>query len=217
MECEICGTSLERVGQAHTCRSGPAAPGPAAETFLLAARRVIRFGVVYAVVVLVTNALAVAGYSAVRGGLADPGAVGTQASVLIVGLISGFVALVCVLGLLISTVVWVLSAHRLTPAGPGIIGYGALAGCGALIVLGYVLPGQVATVDGAVVTQAALRIGAIVVLVAGVLWVRAQVRSGAGLPAPVERRTLITSDDWDASTWDPEVLRDIEGRRPETP
>jgi hypothetical protein len=217
MECEICGVPLERAGQAHTCRTGRAAPSPAAETFLLAARRVIRFGVVYAAVVVITGLLAIAGYSAVRSGAADPAAVGTRASVLIVGLVAGSVVLICVLGLLISTVVWIVSAHRLRSAGPGPVGYGALAGCLVLIVLAYVLSGRVSTVDGSVATEAGLRIGAVLLLVAGVLRVRAQVRRVAGLPVPIGRRTLLTSDDWDASTWDPEVLHDIDRRRPQIP
>jgi hypothetical protein len=35
-------------------------------------------------------------------------------SILIVGAVTGLVALVCVVGLLISMVVWIVSAHRLT-------------------------------------------------------------------------------------------------------
>jgi hypothetical protein len=205
---------VEHQGQAHSC---PEAPSPAAAVFFLAARRVIRFGLVYAVVVALTGALGIAGYSAVRSGVADPTAVGTQASVLIMELVSGLVGLACVLGLLISTVAWIIGAHRLTPAGPGLLGYAALAACLVLIVLAYVLPARVATVNGSVATEVGLRIAAVVLLTAGVVLVRARVRRETGHSAPAGRRPLISSDDWDASTWDPEVMRDIDRRRPQSP
>lgn len=67
----------------------PRAPNQAADTFSLATRRVVRFGVIYAVVVTAVGALSVAGYAAIRSGAADPTEVGTQASVLIVGAVTG--------------------------------------------------------------------------------------------------------------------------------
>jgi hypothetical protein len=214
MRCEICDSPLDRPGQAHSCRTDRTVPDAAAETFALAGRRVVRFGVVYAVVVALVSGLGLAGYAAVRSGIADPTAVGTQASVLLVGMISGLVGLVCLLGLLISTVVWIISAHRLTPAGPGLTGYGAAAVGVLLVALAYGLPGRMPTVSGAVVTEAAMRIGGVVVLVAGVVLVRARVRRKTGHVIPAVRPPLVTSDDWDASQWDPEVLRDIDrGRR----
>jgi hypothetical protein len=91
MRCEICDSPLDRPGQAHSCRTDRTVPDAAAETFALAGRRVVRFGVVYAVVVALVSGLGLAGYAAVRSGIADPTAVGTQASVLLVGMISGLV------------------------------------------------------------------------------------------------------------------------------
>ncbi|WP_089008611.1 hypothetical protein [Micromonospora viridifaciens] len=173
----------------------------------------VRFGVVYAVVVAIVSVLGLAGYAAVRSGAAEPTDLSTQASVLIVGPIAGLVGLGCVIGLLVSTVVWIVSAHRLTAAGPGFAGYGGLVLCFLLIALAYVLPIRVPTVSGAVAVEAALRIGSVVLLITGTLLASARIRRQTGQVTPAGRRTLITSDDWGASKWDPEVLRDIERRR----
>lgn len=212
-QCEICGTPLDHPGQAHKCRADRAVPDGAAETFSLASRRVVRFGAIYAVLVAAIEALGFAGYTAVRSGAADPAAVSTQASVLIGGAITGLVGLVCVIVLLISTVVWIVSVHRLSAGGPGVAGYGALVLCLLLIALGYVVPPRVPTLGGAVATEAAMRIGGVVVLIAGVLAVRSRIRRQTGQAALAGRPELLTSDDWDASKWDPEVQRDIERRR----
>jgi hypothetical protein len=59
----------------------------------------------------------------------------------------------------------------------------------------------------------ALRVGGILVLIAGVVAARARIGRATGHPGLAARPQLITSDDWDASKWDPEVLRDIERRR----
>ncbi len=207
VRCEICGAPLGDAGQAHPCRS------EAAGTFALAGRRVVRFGVVYAVVVALAAALGFAGYTAIRNGLADPSDVSTQASVLLVGAIAGLVGLVCVLGLLISAVVWVVGAHRLTAGGPGVAGYGSLVLCLLLIGSAYVLPRRVPTLGGAVATEAAMRVAGVAILIAGVLVVRARIRRRTGQAGLGRRPALLTSDDWDASKWDPEVMRDIERRR----
>ena len=204
MRCESCGTPLERSGRAHSCRAAPAG------TFALATRRVVRFAGAYAVVVAVTAVLGLVGYAAVRSSEVDAG---LRASVLLTGLVAGVVGLACVLGLLICSVVWVVSAHRLTPAGPGPVGYGALAVAVLLLALAYVLPASAATVDGAVATEAALRIGGVAVLSAGVLAVRARISRVTGHVVPDGPQSLITREDWDASAWDPEVLRDIERER----
>jgi hypothetical protein len=213
MRCEICGSPLDRAGQAHNCGSDRAVPDEPAGTFALAGRRVVRFGVVYAVVVAMTGAFGFAGYTAVRSGAADPTDVSTQASVLIVGAIAGLVGLVCVAGLLISTVVWIVGAHRMIAAGPGVAGYGCLVLCLLLIGLSYVVPRRVPTLGGAVATEAAMRVGGVVVLIVGVLVVRARIRRRTGQADLGRAPRLITSDDWDASKWDPEVQRDIERRR----
>jgi len=217
MRCEKCGAPLDRAGEGHFCRPGREAPDELAATFALAGRRVVRFGVGYALVVVIASLLGLAGYTVIRSGAADPSALGTQASVLIGVAVVGLVSLACVLGLLISTVVWLVSAHRLLDGGPGFAGYGGLAACAALIALAYVLPIRMATVGAAGAAEAALRIGGVVLLIAGVLGVRARARRETGLSLPGGRPAMVTSDDWDASTWDPEVHRDIERRRKPSP
>jgi len=213
MRCEICETPLERPGQAHYCRTDRPVPSPSVDTFALASRRVVRFGVVYAVVVAMAGALSFGGYTAISSGAADPANLGTQASVLIGTMVAGLVGLVCVIGLLISTVVWLVSVHRLRAGGPGLIGYGGLAGAVLLIAVAYLLPGRMPTVSAAVAADVALRVGAVILLVAGVLQVRARVGRETGRAHLTGKPTLITSADWDASTWDPEVMRDIDRRR----
>jgi hypothetical protein len=217
VRCETCGAPLDRAGEGHFCRPGREAPNDLAATFTLAGRRVVRFSVAYALIVVLASLLGLAGYTAIRSGAADPAAVGTQASVLIGGAVAGLVSLVCVVGLLISAVVWLVSAHRLLDAGPGLAGYGGLAACAVLIALAYALPTRMATVGAAGATEAALRIGGVALLIAGVLRVRARARRETGLPLPSGKPPALTSDDWDASRWDPEVHRDIERRRKPNP
>ena len=213
MRCEICGSPLDHPGQGHTCRRDRAVPGAAAETFALATRRVVRFGAVYAVVVVVITLLGLAGYTAVRLGAADAVDAGTQMTVLVGSMMAGLVGLVCAIGVLISTVVWIVSAHRLTPGGPGVAGYGGLVLCLVVFGASCLLPLLVPSLAGAVLTEAGLRITGIVVLLAGVFAARARLRRATGEATLAGRPPLITSDDWDASRWDPEVMRDIERRR----
>ncbi|MFI6074602.1 hypothetical protein ACIA5C_23885 [Actinoplanes sp. NPDC051343] len=193
---------------------GPRPPGAAEETFAVASRRVIRFGAVYAFVVVAVAALGLAGYAAIRSGAADPTSVGTQASVLLGTTITGLIGLVCILGLVVSTIVWIVGVHRLRPDGPGVVGYLAMALCLLMVGLAYVLPARVSSLNGAVLLEAALRIGGIAVLIAGVVVVRSALRRETGLEIPARPRTMqVSSDDWNASKWDPEVLDDIERRR----
>jgi apolipoprotein N-acyltransferase len=194
--------------------AGRRPPGGAEETFGVASRRVIRFGVVYALVVFAVAALGLAGYAAISSGAADPTSVGTQASVLLGSAVTGLVGLVCAIGLVISTIVWIVSAHRVRPEGPGVIGYVAMTVCLLLVGLAYVVPAQMATVDGAVATETAMRVGGIAALIAGVVVVRSRIRRATGLALSGGRPTMqVSSDDWNASRWDPDVLDDIERRR----
>ncbi|HEY0536564.1 MAG TPA: hypothetical protein VGD29_33680 [Actinoplanes sp.] len=174
----------------------------------------IRFGAVYAFVVVATAALGLAGYAAIHSGAADPASVGTQASVLLGATITGLVDLVCRMVLIVSTIVWIVSAHRLRPAGPGILGYLAMTAFLLLVGLTYLLPVRVSSVNGSIVVQAALDVAGIVILIAGVILVRSRIRTETGLEIPSRHRTMqVSSDDWNASKWDPEVLGDIERRR----
>lgn len=213
MQCEVCRAEVSP-GRPHECAGKRRPPGVAEETFAVASRRVVRFGVVYAVVVVAVSALGLAGYAAITSGAADPTSIGTQASVLIGTAVTGLVGLVCVIGLLVSTIVWFVSVHRLRPSGPGVAGYLAMAFCLLLVGLAYVVPARVPSLDGTVVTEAVMRIAGIAVLIAGVVVVRSQVRRETGQPIPSRRRTMqVSSDDWDASSWDPTVLGEIDRRR----
>lgn len=211
MRCDHRGTPLDRPGQAHSCRTDRAVPGRS--TFAVASRRVVAFGVAYVVATAVAAALTLAGYAAVRSGAADPAEPSTRQFVLIVELIIGLVALACVIGLLISTVVWIVSAHRVTATGPGLEGYGGLISSVLLVALANVLPTWVPTASGTFVAEVASRIGGVAVLVAGVLLVRARVRRETGQVTLAGRPPLITGDDWDASMWDPQVQREIDRAR----
>ena len=213
MQCEVCRAEVSP-GRPHECAGKRRPPGVAEETFAVASRRVVRFGVVYAVVVVAVSALGLAGYAAITSGAADPTSIGTQASVLIGTAVTGLVGLVCVIGLLVSTIVWFVSVHRLRPSGPGVAGYLAMAFCLLLVGFAYVVPARVPSLDGTVVTEAVMRIAGIAVLIAGVVVVRSQVRRETGQPIPSRRRTMqVSSDDWDASSWDPTVLGEIDRRR----
>jgi hypothetical protein len=184
-----------------------------ADTFALASRRVVLFAAVYAGLVVVVNVLTLAGSAAIRGGLADPAAVGTQAGVVLLSTMGGLIGLLCLIVVLISVVVWAVSAHRLAAGGPGLVGYGGLAVWAVLMALTFVLPYRMPTVATIVATDLALRLTGPAVLAASVLAVRARLRRETGEATLAARPPLITTDDWDASRWDPEVHRDIERRR----
>lgn len=176
------------------------------ETFSLATRRVIRFSIAFLVVSLVAALLVLAGVSVLRSGAVDPLAPGTRASFVLTALVVGLLTWICVAGLLISTIVWIVSAHKVSPTGPGAAGYGGLFATLMLITLSYVLP--VPDLIGA-----GLRLGAWAALIIGVVAARSRIRRETGRRDLGGRnRSLVTTDDWDASRWDPEVHRDIERR-----
>jgi hypothetical protein len=208
MRCENCGTEVGATD--HRCPYGRQVSVGSVETFAEADRRVIRFSVIFAVVILAVVGLSYARLTAIRD---DSPSVETQAGFALSTMVLGFIGWVGILGLLVSTIVWIISAHRLTPRGPGAIGYGALAGATALFTLSYVLPSQIPALALASVTALAMRIGSLVVLIGGVMLVRTRLQASTGREIPAGRQTILTREDWDASQWDPEVQRDIERRR----
>ncbi|MEV0901882.1 hypothetical protein [Actinoplanes sp. NPDC049802] len=203
MFCEKCGSPPPLDGGEHRC--GRVDEGQL-ETFATAGRRVIRFAVIYMVCAVATTVLAVAGAQALVDGATDPDGVGAMGFLVILAMIGGFVALVCLIGLVVSTVVWIISAHRVTDAGPGVAGYTSLFLALLMITLSYVLP---VYVDHG---NTGLRFGGLIVLIAGVRLTRGRVRRLLDMPIPAGRPSLVTSDDWKAEEWDPEVLREIERR-----
>ncbi|MFC4064753.1 hypothetical protein [Actinoplanes subglobosus] len=175
------------------------------ETFGLATRRVIRFSIAFLVVLLLSAGLVLGGVTAVQNA-ADPTEVLSSAPLLLTIMILGFVTFVSMIGLLASTIVWIVSAHKVSPTGPGAAGYGGLFVTLLLISLSYILPLTL-------LAQAGFRIGAWLALVAGVVAARGRIRRETGRADLGGRpRTILQSDDWDASKWDPEVQRDIDRR-----
>ncbi|WP_328460341.1 hypothetical protein OHA21_29565 [Actinoplanes sp. NBC_00393] len=179
--------------------------------FALASRRVIRFGVVFVVAVAVANALGLAALSAARTGI-NQNEVAASAYYAVGSSFLGLIGLVCVFGLVVCTIVWIISAHRVTRAGPGLAGYSGVVLSLALIVLAYLAPQWASTTNGAVLADTALRIGGTLVLIAGVLITRARIHRETGRPTVADPPSLITQDDWNG-TWDPLVQREIERRR----
>lgn len=176
------------------------------EQFSLATRRVIRFSVAFLVVSVVAAGLVLVGVAALESGAADPSSVGTRASYLIVGMVVGLVTWACVIGLVVSTIVWIVSAHRVSPTGPGLAGYGGLFVALLLVALSYLLTLPVVALSG-------MRFSGWIVLVFGVVAARTRIRRETGRPDLGGRRqSIVSSDDWDASKWDPEVQRDIDRR-----
>ncbi|MEU4164680.1 hypothetical protein [Actinoplanes sp. NPDC026670] len=176
------------------------------ETFGLATRRVIRFSVGFLVIVLLTAGFVLVGVNAVSRGTVDLSYPGTQAGLVLAMSALGLLTWVCLVGLLISAIVWIVSAHKVSPTGPGATGYGGLFAILLLISLSYLLPVTL-------LADAGLRLLGWVALIAGVVLTRARIRRETGRPDLGGRtRTILRSDDWDASKWDPEVHRDIERR-----
>ncbi|GAA1597451.1 hypothetical protein [Actinoplanes couchii] len=178
----------------------------ALETYAQATRRVIRFSIGYLLAVLLTAGLTLAGAMMLRAGTVDPLSPGTRAGFVLGGMVAGLLVTISVIGLVVSTIVWIISAHRVTPAGPGAAGYTGLFVAVASATAGFV------------VNLAALQLVAWVALIAGVVLTRSRIRRLTGLADLGGRvRPTVTSDDWDASKWDPDVVKDIERRGRPTP
>ncbi|GAA0423320.1 hypothetical protein Aca07nite_23410 [Actinoplanes capillaceus] len=204
MFCAKCGAPPSLDGGAHRCARVNEGE---LETFAVASRRVIRFAVTYIIVAVATAVLASVGADALVRGATDPTGVGPMGFMVVFAMIAGFLALVCLIGLVVCTIVWIVSAHRVTDAGPGIAGYSALFLTLALITASYVLSGlpNAYAVTG-------LRFGGLIVLIIGVVLTRNRIRRLTDMPIPSGKKSLITEEDWKASEWDPEVQREIERR-----
>ena len=182
-----------------------------------ATRRVVAFAVAYAVVVLAAAVFADTLTGVLRPLRAN--------AVVVAGAIIGVIGLGMVLGIVISVAYWIWAAIQQTRE-HGAPAYGHLGfwGAGAFVVLyalGYVVP-------GGLYVAAAVRVLASALLIAGVLHTRAWLRrrSDPDRPYAADRYSLVTggdpasplaaqptAEDWDASLWDPDVLKDIERRR----
>jgi hypothetical protein len=184
----------------------------------VATRRVVWFTVAYAILVLAATVFA--------DRLANVPRPMQAHAVAIAGLIIGFIGLGVVLGLMISVAFWIWAAIGQTRE-HGAPAYGHLGfwGAGAFVVLfalGYVVP-------GGVYVAGALRVLGSALLIAGVLHTRAWLRQRSGdpdRPYAADRYSLVTggdpdsplaaqptAEDWNASQWDPDVLKEVERRR----
>ncbi|WP_433206286.1 hypothetical protein ACQP00_39280 [Dactylosporangium sp. CS-047395] len=181
-----------------------------------ACRRVIAFTVAYAVLIALVTVLVLA-----YGDL--PRELQAKAVWLFM-LILGYVALGISVGLLISLAFYIYAAVRQTRE-HGAPAYGHLGfwGAGAFVALwvaGLVIPSLLAV--------SVLRLVGCALLIAGVVHTRAWIRAkvAPGRPYAADRYDLVTggetsspiaaqptADDWNASQWDPDVLKDIERRR----
>ena len=127
-----------------------------------------------------------------------------------------------------SSVIVTILAAVLTAA--GVPGPSESPGPRALLLISYFLPAALdAGITTKLIVQVALRLAGAVLLILGVRHTRAWLRSRAdpgGEPYEARLYSLTTGgrppsplsptpsgDDWDASVWDPDVLRDIDRRR----
>jgi hypothetical protein len=183
----------------------------------VATRRVVAFAVAYAVAVVAAAVF--------TDTLADVPRSLQAHAVVVAALTIGLIGLGAVLGIVISVAFWIWAAIQQTRE-HGAPAYGHLGfwGAGAFLVLfalAYVVP-------GGVYVAAAVRVLASALLIAGVLHTRAWLRrrSDPDRPYAADRYSLVTggdpvaplaaqptAEDWDASLWDPDVLKDIERRR----
>jgi hypothetical protein len=207
VRCGICDTEIEYAGQAHTCGSRRTPEVPAAE-WASVTRRVVSFAVFFAVAAVAAAFLAhsLADLQAVTDD-SDPAA---QASLALGSILIRLLAIGSILGLLIAWLFWWGSARRMSEASGapayGNLGFWGSLTFGVLLVASYIVPGQLDTMTQALSVQAVMRVVGVAALIAGVLHTRAMF---AAENEPIKP----TSDDWDASSWDPAVQREIERRR----
>jgi hypothetical protein len=183
----------------------------------VATRRVVGFSVAFAVVGLAAAVFA--------DTLATTSRPLQTPAVVAAGLVIGLLWLGVVLGIAITVPFWIWTAVKQTrehgaPA-YGHLGFWASGAFFVLFAAAYVVP-------GGVYASAAVRVLAAALLVAGVLhtrrWLRR--RSDPDRPYAADRYSLVTggdtasplaaqptADDWNASQWDPDVLKEIERRR----
>jgi hypothetical protein len=207
VRCGICDTEIDYGDKSHICGSGRAPGVPAAE-WGSATRRVITFAVFFAVAAIAAAFLAhsMADLESVTNE-SDPAA---QAGLALGSMLISLLALGSMLGLLIAWLFWWRFARRLNDengAPPyGNFGFWGSATFALLLVGSYAVPGRLDTMTQSLIVQAVMRVLGVAALVAGVLQTRAMLATDADPVAP-------TPADWDASSWDPEVQREIERRR----
>ncbi|WP_018588724.1 hypothetical protein [Salinispora arenicola] len=228
MHCTRCGIELERPGQGHTCRSSPAPPALRTIGWNVATGFVVGFGILFALA-----AIAAAVLGSTLNGQArplPPSDTGTANGLVLANLI----LLAAIIGLVISGLIWARGTRQLAEAhgssGRSYSRHWGVRVYSSCLFLSVALAWLATdrTAPAVLFSQAALRTLGAAALVGGVLHSRARIlrliaqanRVDAKHYSPVaggDPAWLLsptpTSDDWNASQWDPDVLRDIESRR----
>ncbi|MGW5580022.1 hypothetical protein [Micromonospora chokoriensis] len=229
MHCTKCGADLEHPGQGHMCRSStPPPPAVRTDGWNIATWFVVGIAVVYALAAIAVAVLSTSG----DGGRPPSSSSGTRAA--LGYLLANLTLIVAIIGLVISGLIWGRGACQLAEAhGSSGRSYSHHWGSRvfyACLILSAAMAWLAAdrTAPAVLVGQATLRTLGAAALIGGVLHSRARVlrliahadRIVAGHYPPVAGQDRAwplsptpTSDDWNASQWDPDVLRDIESRR----
>ncbi|MFG2050644.1 hypothetical protein ACGFIW_24820 [Micromonospora sp. NPDC048935] len=221
MHCTTCGTDLGSPGQGHTCRSS--APPPALRTagWDVATWFVAGFATLFALAAIAAAVLGSAPSDSARP--LPPSGTGA-----VVGFgLANLILFVAIIGLGVSGLIWGRGTRQIAEAhgspGRSYSRHWGIRVFSSCIVLSAAIAWFAAdrTAPSVLFGQAALRTLGAAALIGGVLHARARVRR---LIADVDRvvagqapawplSPTPTSADWNASQWDPDVLRDIEARR----
>ncbi|MFF0316669.1 hypothetical protein ACFYPH_18840 [Micromonospora sp. NPDC005252] len=228
MHCTKCGTELEGPGQGHTCRSSTPPPAPRTAGWDIATWFVAGFAILFA---LAAIAAAILG-SAVSDRARPLPPSGTGAAIGYV--LANLTLIVAVIGLGISGLIWGRGTRQIAEAhgssGRSYSRHWGIRVFSSCVVLSAATAWLAVdrTAPPVLFGQAALRTVGAAALIGGVLHSRRRVlrliahvdRVVAGHYSAVTGQDPAwplsptpTSDDWNASQWDPDVLRDIEARR----
>ncbi|WP_019871436.1 hypothetical protein [Salinispora oceanensis] len=228
MHCTRCGIELERPGQGHTCRSSPAPPALRTIGWNVAAGFVAGFGILFALAAIAAAVLGSTLNDQARP--LPPSGTGTANGFVLANLI----LLAAIIGLVISALIWARGTRQLAEAhgssGRSYSRHWGMRVYSSCLFLSLALAWLATdrTAPAVVFSQATLQTLGAAALVGGVLHSRARIlrliaqanRVGPGHYSPVAggdpawpMSPTPTSDDWNASQWDPDVLRDIESRR----
>ncbi|GAB1689728.1 hypothetical protein KRM28CT15_15310 [Krasilnikovia sp. M28-CT-15] len=228
MHCTKCGTELERPGQGHTCRSSTPPPALRTTGWNVATGFVVGFGILFALAAIAAAVLGSTLNDQARP--LPPSYTGTAIGLVLANL----VLLAAILGQVISGLIWARGTRQLAEAhgspGRSYSRHWGLRVYSSCLVFSVALAWLATdrTAPAILFSQATLRALGAAALIGGVLHSRARIlrliaqanRVGAGHYSPVAGgdpawplSPTPTSDDWNASQWDPDVLRDIESRR----
>ncbi|WP_433365462.1 hypothetical protein ACQPZX_35875 [Actinoplanes sp. CA-142083] len=188
-----------------------------------ATRRLISGAVAYGIVAVVGAVVSTAL-------LAIPDGEPAKSFWAVLGGLLGWVALGTLAVVVLLSIAWLRATGRMSRAygapANGHLGIWAVVTFLVLLVVSFVLGIMViVSAELAVWAQAVVRVVAVVLLVAGLrhtrAWFRGRVNPGGAVGADLvsggdpfaPKGPTPTSDDWDASSWDPDIQRDIDRRR----